>query len=268
MSLSGFRPPYLPDLMCIKMVYSDYRAITASGSQGEYVYRLNSCFDPDATGVGGQPDGFDFWKSSYQIYRVVASDVEVTFNAQNGSNSGLGSFAPSTSSANVLNAEEIGGLSHARVGSFTGAKPLVLRSRYHTGQLFGMSDESVLADTEYGALISANPTKQQYLHVCVETANGATDVTMIRVKITYYTRFEKLTQTVDTVAIHAARAAAGLAPRVRVSEGSQSSGMATALDVANKTAADAAAVGGVGTTDSLRRLADSVKELQALLNNP
>ncbi len=40
-----------------------------------YIFRANSCFDPDLTGTGIQPPGFDQWKQFYTTYEVLASHI-------------------------------------------------------------------------------------------------------------------------------------------------------------------------------------------------
>jgi len=38
-----------------------------------YAFRASSCFDPDFTGAGHQPRGFDQWKLLYNMYIVNVS---------------------------------------------------------------------------------------------------------------------------------------------------------------------------------------------------
>lgn len=44
-----------------------------------YVFRANSIFDPDASGVGHQPLGHDQWAQFYSTYCVVGSKIIVKF---------------------------------------------------------------------------------------------------------------------------------------------------------------------------------------------
>lgn len=205
LSLSGFSTPGAPDVECLKFVYSDYRAITSSVFEGEYVYRLNSLFDPDATGVGGQPDYFDQWKLIYTRYRVVACKVEVECVGFSGI--GYLAIAPTVASTALTNAIEAGGLRHAKSGIYTLGQgdSLRLTALYRIGELSGVSDESVLADNEYAALVGANPSQQYYLHLCMRT-NGTSDLTDVAVKLTYYARMEAADYKLDSFATCRARA--------------------------------------------------------------
>lgn len=202
MSLAGFRSTYVPDVECIKLVYSDYRVLTASVNQAEYVYRLNSCFDPDQTGVGGQPDGFDFWKQYYTIYRVVAAEVEVQCTANTVDGNGLLAIAATDASGAYLSAEEVAGLRKAKSCVFSQMQRASLRGKWHMSELFGRNDQSILSDNECSALTTASPTAQQYLHVAIEVGNSAAGATMVWSKITYYVRFERAIATLDSVSSH------------------------------------------------------------------
>ncbi len=39
--------------------------------------RLNSLYDPDLSGVGSQPVGFDQWSAFYNRYRVISTNVQI-----------------------------------------------------------------------------------------------------------------------------------------------------------------------------------------------
>lgn len=54
-----------------------HQAAPAAAMQYLHVYRANSCFDPDFTGVGSQPNYFDEWSALYNQYRVHFVKVEM-----------------------------------------------------------------------------------------------------------------------------------------------------------------------------------------------
>lgn len=204
LSLAGFLQQQVPDVTLIKMVYSDYRAVGASASQGSYVYRINSCFDPDFTGVGGQPDGFDQWKTLYQQYRVVACDVKVRAAALAGS--ALCTLTPSLSSTVSSSADEQIGLRRAR-GKLCNVSGEVakLNARYRVGDIFGVSDQNVLDEDNYAATVTSSPSSAVYARIEFETS-GATDTVMVWTTLVMYTRFEKPVDTQDSLARSRARA--------------------------------------------------------------
>ena len=65
-------PGVCPDVMQVQLTYSRSGAFTGAAPRSN-VFRGNSCFDPDFSGVGAQPRGFDQWKAFYRRYRVIAS---------------------------------------------------------------------------------------------------------------------------------------------------------------------------------------------------
>lgn len=51
---------------------------SALGAFVQQTFNLNSLFDPDRTGIGHQPLGFDEWKPFYNRYRVFKVDYVIT----------------------------------------------------------------------------------------------------------------------------------------------------------------------------------------------
>lgn len=196
--LTGFLQRQVPDVTLIKMVYSDYRSVTAAGSQANYVYKVNSCFDPDYTGVGGQPDGFDQWKTLYSQYRVVACDIKVHVAALAGA--ALCTIVPSVTASASSSAEENIGLRRAK-GALANVSGQVakMRARYRVGDIFGVSDQSVLDEDNYASSITGSPSSAVYARIECETS-GATDAVMMWTTLTMYTRFEKPVDTTDSLA--------------------------------------------------------------------
>lgn len=46
---------------------------------GKYTFSANSLYDPDVTGTGHQPLGYDQWSEFYNHYTVMSSKISVTF---------------------------------------------------------------------------------------------------------------------------------------------------------------------------------------------
>jgi hypothetical protein len=199
--LTGFRSTYVPDMTPIKLVYSDYRTVVATATQGEYVYRANSCFDCDLTGAGGQPDGFDLWKTLYESYRVVAVKCEVQASVNAASGEGLVVVAASPDSAAFSSAEEVAGFRKSMAGVATMAQPVKLKKTWHISELVGVSDATVLSESNFSALIGANPGTQQYIHVCTEMSSASGEM-FIWTKLTYYTRMEQPDSVLDAATRH------------------------------------------------------------------
>lgn len=64
------------------------RLDATTGSSASYLFRANSIFDPNFTGVGHQPYGRDTYESIYNHYRVLKSRISCTFLSNGSSSTG------------------------------------------------------------------------------------------------------------------------------------------------------------------------------------
>jgi hypothetical protein len=69
-----------PDKIICKMRYHDIEPLASTlGTIAKYVYRLNSTFDPDYTGVGHQPMFRDTYAAIYDHYSVIRTKATIKF---------------------------------------------------------------------------------------------------------------------------------------------------------------------------------------------
>lgn len=60
------------------MTYSTFLSLSSGSlTYANYIFRGNSIFDPDQTGVGHQALAHDQWATLYEYYRVLSSGIEV-----------------------------------------------------------------------------------------------------------------------------------------------------------------------------------------------
>ena len=57
---------------------------TVGGVPAQYNFRSNSCYDPNFSGIGHQPRGFDQIMSMYQYLAVREAQIEVWFTTSDG----------------------------------------------------------------------------------------------------------------------------------------------------------------------------------------
>lgn len=77
------------------LTYNETKGFSTGGASlfgSENVYRLNGMFDPDKTGVGHQPMGFDQYMQLYHKYKVTGVKVRLNWNDPNTA----GTSAPGT----------------------------------------------------------------------------------------------------------------------------------------------------------------------------
>jgi len=70
--------PFPARVCAIMRYYSDFSITPGTGTAGNHLFSANGIYDPDITGTGHQPYGFDTYASIYNHYRVKRSTITVT----------------------------------------------------------------------------------------------------------------------------------------------------------------------------------------------
>lgn len=197
LDLSRYVRRMWPAELFVRMVYSDYRILTASTNEAEYVYRINSLYDPDVTGVGGQPDGFDEVNDLYSRYTVLAAKWTVSAFSNAAAGRAKLVAVPSISTSPIGLTDEAAGLPDARacICSFAGS-PARVSHKLGIGQVAGVSQEQISIDSAFSAAVTASPSRDIALHILCETS-GATDTVGVDVEIEYWARFSAPNTIID-----------------------------------------------------------------------
>ncbi len=147
---------------------------TAGVAGGQYVFRLNSVYDPDYTGAGHQPYGYDTLASIYGRYLVKSVSVRIIFS--NPSADGVAtclSITPANSGPfgmAGLTAEAVAEKPQCRVALLnnTGSQVETYSSSFDLARLEGLSPAQYRAEADtYGAAVGSNPTLTPYLAVAL-----------------------------------------------------------------------------------------------------
>lgn len=79
-------PRGCPKFMPVRLTYTDDFAITFYPTNAALgapkVFRCNGLFDPDQSGIGGQPRFYDQWSTIYRKYTVVHSVITIKYAAE------------------------------------------------------------------------------------------------------------------------------------------------------------------------------------------
>lgn len=152
MKKSGVPRQFPADQQIVKLRYAESIQLDAGiGSVSSYNFRANSLFDPNETGIGHQPLGFDQWAEFYNRYTVLGSRCTVIFNTdtnQTGVNQ-LCSLQLSRESSPGLNAttaiEDPNVATRVVNGVYNGKAGIVtLRKNYSAKKWFNVKDPMVL----------------------------------------------------------------------------------------------------------------------------
>lgn len=178
-----------PDIMSVQIRYSGSGRFTAV-TFDSLVLRGNSIFDPDFTGVGGQPMGHDQWAAFYRRYRVKASKIEVSVNGNATNETGF-IIVPLNTNTTVASAQVARESAYALVGDL-GRTDTNSSSKYShymtTAKMKGASKDIVMYDSDLNAAFGANPNLGWYWHlVAYDARGGVANVNLtLTYAITYY----------------------------------------------------------------------------------
>lgn len=181
----------LPQGQYVVLKYSSNINLSDAVTGVDYqLFRGNSIFDPDFTGIGHQPLGYDQWAGFYNQYQVNWARIDVIFSGQDYATatsrpSLVGIYANTSSAApaslNSLCENPVS--TYGYVGTIeTGPKRLSLLCR--TGDIIG--DPRNIYDKDYTAAFGSNPTSQYFFNVVAQAESNTTVNVDARVTITYY----------------------------------------------------------------------------------
>lgn len=144
----------------------------ASASPTEHTFRANSLFDPDLTGVGHQPYGFDQKMLFYNHFTVLGCKVEARFLPSAVPPQSVTAVGIAISPGQNLNEtyeqlRESKNGTHSLLTYGTDNKPKMLTLKFSSSKFFGKSPASMIGDTLYRGSATANPTEGAYIQVWV-----------------------------------------------------------------------------------------------------
>lgn len=187
--------PY-PMATDLKFIYYDQTSIdSTSGSVSHYYFSGNGMYDPDITGTGHQPLGFDQWLGLfYNDYCVYKSEIQVTFQSQASDNTGqavclVGLADDSSTSTNVTVLYENPTYTKRNLGSIGSGKDTVrLTKRCDVAKYFGMTREALFADSTHRGNSAGNPSDTVLFDIAVSANNSTVNPANVVVltRITYW----------------------------------------------------------------------------------
>ncbi len=172
-----------------------------SGAVSVYQYSANGMYDPDITGTGHQPLGFDQWLGTssttglYNHYMVVSSQITVTAFSQAADNTGEALIMIGRSDDTTVNGTDPMTLLEnptwhmSPLGCTSGGHDIAVVSHsFDAAREFGLDGSSLYAKDDLKGIYSANPAEQTYYTIAV-TSNNVTvnpaNVSLL-VEITYH----------------------------------------------------------------------------------
>lgn len=199
--------PITADRLYVKLKYNFNKGITAGAVNTYYlVFRGNSCYDPDYSGAGTQPSGYDQYSNFYQYCVPLASKCSVRLlDGQDSSciQWGLYPNMSTTSNPNTYTLSEI-----PYVRTKTGAiydsknvnKMVYLKNYMSTAKMYCVSRSEVKDNDLYSHSTATNPTNSWYWILQGTTFGGVVPSNFnfqYDITITYYVMFKRRSTLTD-----------------------------------------------------------------------
>lgn len=156
------------------------------GLVAEYIFRANDCFDPNQSGVGHQPRGFDQLMPLYNHFTVLGSRITIHVSNE-GNNESIACFltlqGESTTQTNPIDLMERQDVKNIvlapKGGGNTNGK---LSYNFSAKRFFGPNQP--MDDTSQRGDVTQSPSEQAYYHFGCVALNGSTDVAAIPFNVT------------------------------------------------------------------------------------
>lgn len=180
--------------------YADYFSLNPGASSfASYVFSANGCFDPNISGVGHQPRGFDQWMAMYQRYTVIASKISIVCaNTLTGAPQEnilvsvwptVNTVVPLSFPYDLIEPKGAKWMAFTNGNTLTVTKPNPKLINYiNCLQWFSKANTD---DDTISGLSSSNPTRQVYWVIACGL-DGGSDIAQINftVDIEYYVQFD------------------------------------------------------------------------------
>jgi hypothetical protein len=165
--------------------YSRYVLVeAASGSGAYYTFGLNRLYDPDVTGTGLQPTGFDQLTALYNKFRVLRTSFRITFvNLSAGTSSVQANVGYFVTQSSVF-PSSIYSWPIQRLGKWktlpvvVACVPADMQDGYNMWDVAGVPKTVYMNDLSYVGSSTSDPTNQNFVHIWAAGVGGIASVVM------------------------------------------------------------------------------------------
>lgn len=164
-----------------KLKYCEEITINAAvASVATHVFRTNSLYDPNSTGVGHQPMGFDEWALRYGRYVVLSSTCYMRYINPTTENAVpcffcVAQTATGTVYSGLATTRLLENPHHSKV-KVAGDADVANENRDHTVRTTWNARKwfrkNPMVENDYGAAITANPAEMCYFECCCAAISG------------------------------------------------------------------------------------------------
>lgn len=185
-----------PHKVVLKLRYTDLRQVSvAASARDARTWNLNSMYDPDESGTGGQPYLHDQYSALYQRYRVFGCKVLMRCVCASTSTNMyfphavlvpfVGGSPSWSSTENAMQAP------YAVWKTFIPNQTIATFKKYYSiASLFGVTKRHVRDEDSFSADTASNPTNRAYVQIYVDNNDGTNAVSLqCEISLTYYVMY-------------------------------------------------------------------------------
>lgn len=170
-----------------KMKYSETLTLSLANSY-QYVFNLNSLYDPNRTGIGHQPYGFDNLAMIYNRYRIFRTDYVI--NGYSGAVPIRYGCIVSNDVPPINNVSELAENPRAQTRvQVPGGNTTRIAGRVSLPSLVGRNKQQYMADDRYQADVTSSPAELALLTITGGTMTDASTDILVTVTLVYHVEF-------------------------------------------------------------------------------
>lgn len=197
-------PTGLPSRMRVRMGYADAKQLTSGASTvSTNIYRLNSVYDPDYSGVGAQAIGYDQYSALYGRYLVTKAFIELWGHNNNGVDSIITAGVHqdlTTFTSQAAQLAEVADGDTKVIYSYQTTPVGYKKWSVDLAKLTGVSKSTYASDSQYQSAIGNSPTSNMGLIIALGAPQGVASSAQAcyMIKITYEVEwFDPITQSLN-----------------------------------------------------------------------
>lgn len=187
--LHDHKKSLVPPFTYVNLTYPiAFTSSSTTGGDWYWQFRLNSLYDPDATGTGSQPTGFDQWMALYERYRVIACEVDLVVG--NTAFQFLQSAMAGSNAVPTLDYFGVAGMRDACIGKMSTYPSMNrIKKTWFIKDVLGCDEESLYAELNNSGTAGSNAPSVAYGTIGVRT-QGATDAVWLSGVMRFAVRLE------------------------------------------------------------------------------
>lgn len=181
----------LPNKLFSKLKYAD-RTVTVNPTStimDVHVFSANGLYDPDITGVGHQPRGFDQLMTMYDHYTVVGAKITVSFLptlASSVNQNAVVGIALKDSPSFPTDANEYlegRNVAFRYISNTSGSVSAPVRVTKNCSVSKFLGIKGLMSSSIARGTVSTNPTEQVYFHIFCDNVDNSSELNVMNASV-------------------------------------------------------------------------------------